>query len=63
MVVAAPIAWFVYNAVVFGDWLDFMRGPYSATGHRDAHRGARLWPAASGLAQSVGLAPLLCEGR
>ena len=22
--------WFVYNASVFGDWLDFARGPYSA---------------------------------
>lgn len=30
IVVAAPIAWFVYNQVVFGDWLDFARGPYSA---------------------------------
>lgn len=30
IVVAAPVAWFVYNAVAFGDWLDFMRGPYSA---------------------------------
>jgi hypothetical protein len=29
-VVAAPIAWFVYNAVGFGDWLYFSRGPYSA---------------------------------
>ncbi|HWE83414.1 MAG TPA: hypothetical protein VG267_00615 [Terracidiphilus sp.] len=29
-VVAAPVAWFVYNAAVFGDWLDFARGPYSA---------------------------------
>ena len=29
-VVAAPLAWFVYNAAAFGDWLDFMRGPYSA---------------------------------
>lgn len=29
-VVAAPISWFVYNAVAFGDWLDFQRGPYSA---------------------------------
>jgi hypothetical protein len=26
----APIAWFVYNAVGFGDWLYFVRGPYSA---------------------------------
>ncbi len=30
IVVAAPVVWFVYNAVVFGDWLDFARGPYSA---------------------------------
>jgi hypothetical protein len=30
VVVAAPVGWFVYNATVFGDWLDFMRGPYSA---------------------------------
>jgi hypothetical protein len=29
-VVAAPIVWFAYNAVVFGDWLNFARGPYSA---------------------------------
>jgi hypothetical protein len=29
-VVAAPVAWFVYNSVCFGDWLEFMRGPYSA---------------------------------
>jgi hypothetical protein len=29
-VVAAPIAWFVYNAAAFGDWLYFLRGPYSA---------------------------------
>jgi hypothetical protein len=29
-VVAAPLAWFAYNAAFFGDWLDFARGPYSA---------------------------------
>ena len=29
-VIAAPIAWFVYNAAAFGDWLEFARGPYSA---------------------------------
>jgi hypothetical protein len=29
-VVAAPIAWFVYNQISFGDWLEFARGPYSA---------------------------------
>jgi hypothetical protein len=30
IVVASPIVWFSYNTVVFGDWLDFARGPYSA---------------------------------
>jgi len=30
LVVAAPVTWFVYNYAAFGDWLDFMRGPYSA---------------------------------
>jgi hypothetical protein len=30
LIAAAPLVWFSYNAVVFGDWLDFMRGPYSA---------------------------------
>jgi hypothetical protein len=29
-VVAAPILWFVYNSVCFGDWIYFARGPYSA---------------------------------
>jgi len=26
----APAGWMAYNAIVFSDWLDFMRGPYSA---------------------------------
>lgn len=30
VVVAAPLAWFGYNQAIFGDWLDFARGPYSA---------------------------------
>jgi 4-amino-4-deoxy-L-arabinose transferase-like glycosyltransferase len=30
LVIAAPLIWFAYNATVFGDWLDFARGPYSA---------------------------------
>ncbi|MGB9406810.1 MAG: hypothetical protein WCA89_04690 [Terracidiphilus sp.] len=30
LLVAAPVAWFVYNSVGFGDWLYFARGPYSA---------------------------------
>jgi hypothetical protein len=29
-IVAAPIAWFLYNSIGFGDWLYFARGPYSA---------------------------------
>ncbi len=28
--VAGPLLWFWYNAHFDGDWLDFMRGPYSA---------------------------------
>ena len=28
--VAGPLMWFWYNAHFEGDWLDFMRGPYSA---------------------------------
>ena len=31
VVIAAPVIWFVYSATVFGDWLDFVRGPYSAS--------------------------------
>jgi 4-amino-4-deoxy-L-arabinose transferase-like glycosyltransferase len=30
MLAAAPVAWFIYNSVGFGDWLYFARGPYSA---------------------------------
>jgi hypothetical protein len=30
VVIAAPIAWFAYNGAAFGDWLYFLRGPYSA---------------------------------
>ena len=30
LVVAAPAGWFLYNAAAFGDWLYFLRGPYSA---------------------------------
>ncbi|HEY1803943.1 MAG TPA: hypothetical protein VGG45_05635 [Terracidiphilus sp.] len=29
-IAAAPLLWFVYNSVCFGDWLFFARGPYSA---------------------------------
>ncbi len=30
MCIAGPLLWFWYNAHFEGDWLDFMRGPYSA---------------------------------
>ena len=30
LLIAAPIAWLVYNSINFGDWLYFLRGPYSA---------------------------------
>lgn len=30
ILLAAPVAWFAYNAIAFGDWLEFARGPYSA---------------------------------
>ncbi len=30
LLIAAPIAWLIYNSVGFGDWLYFLRGPYSA---------------------------------
>ena len=30
LVIAAPTFWFIYNQAAFGDWLFFMRGPYSA---------------------------------
>ncbi len=29
-IVAAPLLWFLYNAICFGDWLYFARGPFSA---------------------------------
>ena len=38
IVVAAPLVWFAYNGVVFGDWLDFARGPYSAARSKRAPR-------------------------
>ncbi|HEX4037224.1 MAG TPA: hypothetical protein VHX37_04125 [Acidobacteriaceae bacterium] len=30
LVVTAPMLWFIWNATQYGDWLDFLRGPYSA---------------------------------
>jgi hypothetical protein len=29
-IAAAPLLWFLYNSVCFGDWLYFARGPFSA---------------------------------
>jgi hypothetical protein len=46
----------------FGDWLYFVRGPYSAKAIEIRTSVPRI-SAASGLAQSVGCADLLCEGR
>lgn len=46
-VVGAPISWFVYNAVAFGDWLEFARGPYSALAielRTAAHNAGSLHP-------------------
>jgi hypothetical protein len=43
LVIAAPAAWFVYNATVFGDWLTFVRGPYSAAAI-EMHTAAPGWP-------------------
>lgn len=30
LTIAGPVSWFAYNQHFFHDWLDFMRGPYSA---------------------------------
>lgn len=32
LVIAVPAFWFAYNAAIYGDALDFARGPYSARG-------------------------------
>lgn len=46
MLVAAPVLWFAWNARQYGDWLDFMRGPYSAKAIelRTASPGAPMYP-------------------
>ena len=43
-VVAAPILWFVYNSVCFGDWLYFARGPYSARAIELRTAAPGAWP-------------------
>ncbi len=42
-VAAAPILWFIYNSVAFGDWLYFARGPYSAAAY-DLRNTVPGWP-------------------
>jgi len=43
-VIAAPIAWFIYNSVGFGDWLFFARGPYSAKAIEMRTSTSGAWP-------------------
>ena len=43
-IVAAPILWFVYNSVCFGDWLYFARGPFSAKAIELRSPAAGAWP-------------------
>jgi hypothetical protein len=43
-VVAAPVLWFVYNSVCFGDWLYFARGPYSAQAIELRTSAPGAWP-------------------
>ena len=58
-VVAAPLLWFVYNSVCFGDWLYFARGPLlrQAIELRTAAPGP--WPLHPGWHNPVGCAALL----
>jgi hypothetical protein len=41
---AAPILWFVYNSVCFGDWLYFARGPFSAKAIELRTAAPSAWP-------------------
>lgn len=43
-VLAAPLAWFAYNSVGFGDWLYFARGPYSAHAIEMRTSTSGAWP-------------------
>lgn len=42
----APVLWLIWNASQYGDWLDFLRGPYSAKAIaiRTTPPGAYHWP-------------------
>lgn len=43
-VVAAPMLWFIYNSVCFGDWLYFARGPFSAKAIELRTTAPGAWP-------------------
>jgi hypothetical protein len=43
-VAAAPILWFAYNSVCFGDWLYFARGPFSAKAIELRTAAPSAWP-------------------
>jgi hypothetical protein len=43
-VAAAPLLWFVYNSVCFGDWLYFARGPFSAKAIELRTAAPGAWP-------------------
>ncbi len=43
-VVAAPVLWFIYNSVCFGDWLYFARGPFSAKAIEMRTSASGGWP-------------------
>ena len=63
VIAAAPIVWFAYNAVGLRRLARLHARPLFGQGHRDPHRDTGHGSAASGLAQSVGLAAVLCQGR
>ncbi len=44
VVTAAPILWFVYNSICFGDWLYFARGPFSAKAIELRTSAPGAWP-------------------
>lgn len=43
-IAAAPLLWFLYNSVCFGDWLYFARGPFSARAIELRTAASSGWP-------------------
>jgi hypothetical protein len=43
-IAAAPLLWFLYNSVCFGDWLYFARGPFSARAIELRTAASAGWP-------------------